>query len=165
MPDLAKIFSKPLISAFSARDLASDLSLKARSCLDPSVEWRRRDAPTVSDLASRFLTEYLPGKKRPTRESTIESYETILRRHVIPAFGSKLVEQVTTGDVERLQAEMRHIPYQANRTLAVLLQAFDGPAQRQLLRLGRVGLSEGQIVANLPPHHHHPSGPAPAFEH
>ena len=35
-----------------ARDLASNLSLKARSGLDPSVEWRRRDAPTVGDMLS-----------------------------------------------------------------------------------------------------------------
>ena len=108
-----------------AREFASSLSLKARAGLDPADEWRKREAPTVSDLASRFLQEYLPRKKRPTRESTVEGYETILRCHVIPVLGSKLVEQVTTGDVERLHAQMRKIPYQANRTLAVLLQAFD----------------------------------------
>lgn len=108
-----------------ARKLAADLLLQVRAGGDPSAAWRTRNAPTVADLAHRFLTDYLPSKKRPPRDSTVQYYETVLRIHVVPVLGDKLVAEVTAADIERLHNRMRSRPYMANRTLSVLQQAFD----------------------------------------
>lgn len=60
-----------------ARKLAADLLVHVKAGTDPGVAWEKRDVPTVTALAERFLTEYLPNKKRPPRASTIESYGLI----------------------------------------------------------------------------------------
>ncbi len=73
----------------------------------------------------RFLLEYLPSKKRPPRRKTIQDYESIVRCHVLPALGTKAVADVTRADIERLHQRLRTMPYQANRVLAVLHQAFN----------------------------------------
>jgi len=108
-----------------ARRLAADLLVQIRAGDDPAVAWRNRDAPTVADLAKRFLLDYLPSKKRPPRKSTIAYYKGILLLHVVPVLGDKLVAEVTAADLERLHTRMRSRPYIANRTLSVLQQAFD----------------------------------------
>ena len=54
-----------------ARALAANLRLEASAGGDPAAAWRPDKSPTMSDLAERFLREYLPTKKRPPRDSTI----------------------------------------------------------------------------------------------
>ena len=107
-----------------ARKIAAELLLQVKSGGDPSGAWSRSEAPTVFDLAEHFLTVYLPEKKRPPRESTIGSYESLFRCHVIPFLGSRPVDAVTSADVERLHSSMRAHPYVANRTVSLLQQAF-----------------------------------------
>ena len=108
-----------------ARKIARNLLFEVKSGSDPAEAWRPGDPPTVAALASRFLTEYLPNKKRPPRQSTIDFYETLFRCHVTPKLGKKRVEAVITRDLEKLHGAMRAKPYVANRTLSLLQQAFD----------------------------------------
>jgi integrase len=108
-----------------ARSMAVNLRLEVKAGGDPAAAWRPGESPTVSDLAERFLQEYLPTKKRPPRDSTIRYYETIFRCHVLPELGSAPVGTVTPTDVEKLHGAMRAKPYVANRTLSLLQQAFD----------------------------------------
>ena len=97
-----------------------------RAGADPAVARRATaESPTVSTLAARFLSEYLPGKKRPPRASTVAYYEILFRVHVTPALGEKRVDAVSTEDVEKLHAKMRKKPYIANRTLSLLQHAFN----------------------------------------
>ncbi len=113
------------LTAERARELATKLLLEIRSGRDPAAARRRGASPEVAELAERFLTEHLPGKKRPPRASTIANYELLFRCHVLPALGKKRVDAVTTADLERLHTAMRATPYVANRTLSLLQQAFD----------------------------------------
>ncbi|MFQ5529175.1 MAG: tyrosine-type recombinase/integrase [Gemmatimonadota bacterium] len=108
-----------------ARSMAANLRLEVKAGGDPSAAWRPGESPTVSDLSERFLQEYLPGKKRPPRDSTIRYYETLFRCHVLPELGTVAVGAVTPTDVEKLHGGMRAKPYVANRTLSLLQQAFD----------------------------------------
>jgi integrase len=81
-----------------------------------------REAPTVADMAERFLREHA----RPRRKaSTAYAYEQLLRTYVLPRFGRRKVADVTRADVAGLHAELSHVPYQANRSLAVLSKAFN----------------------------------------
>lgn len=113
------------IAPDEARTIAAEFLLKVKAGGDPADAWRLTEAPIIADLADRFLTDYLPKKKRPPRESTIYAYESLFRCHIVPAFDSKLVDSVTTADVGRLHGRMRATPYVANRTLSLLQQAFD----------------------------------------
>ena len=108
-----------------ARKIAVKLLLDVKSGGDPADAWRPGEAPTVSDLADRFLTEHLPNKKRPPRLATAEYYALLFRCHVLPKLGTKRVDAVTPRDLENLHNRMRSTPYVANRTLSLLQQAFD----------------------------------------
>lgn len=117
------------LNATEARGRAKRHLLEIANGIDPRLKRReaveRASGPTVADLKERFVEEYLPGKKCPPSRKTVQDYESIFRRHVIPALGTKLVADVTSADLERLHQRLRHLPYQANRVLAVLHQAFN----------------------------------------
>ena len=78
-------------------------------------------APTVRELAGRFVEEYVPARCKP---NSAQSYESSLRRHVLPRLGNRRVDEVTRGDVTALHHKMRAIPYAANRTLGILSAMF-----------------------------------------
>jgi integrase len=82
-----------------------------------------RALPTVNELADRFLAEHVVPKTRP---STAKTYKGHIRRHVRPTFGARKVTDVTTEDVERLQARLTKEcgPIGANRTLATVTTMF-----------------------------------------
>ncbi len=96
----------------TARKRAALLKLDVRAGTDPAVVWRACDGATVSDLAERFLEKYLPTKKRPPRESTVAYYETLFRCHVVPVFGRKRVDAVTSTDGP---SPLRHEVYSLHR--------------------------------------------------
>ncbi len=108
-----------------ARKLAAKLLVDVRSGDNPAIARRPSETPTVEELAERFLTEYLPFKKKPPRAKTVSYYESLFRCHVVPRLGGLKVDAVATSDVEKLHSEMRETPYIANRTLTVLQHAFD----------------------------------------
>ena len=50
---------------------------------------------TVAEYAQRFLRE----KEHDTKRRTLESYDSILRTHVLPVFGHRRLRSVSTADV------------------------------------------------------------------
>ena len=106
-----------------ARTLAAEKLLLIKAGNDPSRPPSDNGA-TVATLMERFLTEYLPSKKRAPRPRTIEDYERIVRRHILPKLGFRDIEAVTENDIDAVHQAMRKTPYQANRMLAVARQAF-----------------------------------------
>lgn len=109
-----------------ARKLAAKLLLQVQAGQDPAAAWTDTASPTMADLTTRFLTEYLPSKKRPPRPSTVTEYERLLRVQVVPRLGTKQVRDLTTQDIEHLHTTIgATTPYQANRILSILRQAFN----------------------------------------
>jgi integrase len=112
-----------------ARDLATQMLAKARAGIDPADERRaarraehdRRAAPTMNELAERYLTEHAEQKKRP---GSIRADKSLLKTIVLPALGRKRVADVTPADIERLHRAHRQSPYAANRALALLSKIF-----------------------------------------
>ena len=85
---------------------------------DPAAERREaREAPTVADLAERYMAEHARPKKRP---SSVRADASNLRLHVLPALGRKKVAVVTRADIADLHHAMRETPGAANRTLALI---------------------------------------------
>jgi integrase len=116
------IGSWPSWSVAAAREEAKRLRRDVDGGGDPVGEAQAmRDAPTVGDLAERFLAEHVV-RRRP---STQLAYRIVLRKYVLPALSRKKVAAVEFEDVERLHAAVsRQHPTQANRVLAVTAKMF-----------------------------------------
>src|SRR5579875_1233963 len=76
-----------------------------------------RAAPTVSELARRFLTEHAEAKRKPR---TAKEYRRLIEHVILPALGKRRVADVTRQDVAKLHHDKRATPIEANRALAVL---------------------------------------------
>ena len=117
----------------AARARAAEIITAARTGKDPAGrDLRMKDptgqdpresvaAPTMRELAGRFLEEYVPSRCKP---NTAHSYRGSLARHVLPRFGERQVADVTRSDVAALHHEMRAIPFAANHTLGILSVMF-----------------------------------------
>ncbi len=80
---------------------------------DPMAERHAEcGAPTVADLAERFLREYGRG----LRPKTLAEYESMCRIYVVPALGRIRLANLAREDVANLhQRVARERPYRANR--------------------------------------------------
>jgi integrase len=108
-----------------AREHAKDIKARIRSepGYDPLGEIEaEREAPTVEDLAKRFLKEHA-AKKRP---STQEQYQLSIDRYILPALKHRKVAEVDYADADGLHRKITDEvgPYQANRVLACMSKAF-----------------------------------------
>lgn len=105
-----------------ARAKAKKVLAQAQDGNDPAAERAEaRVAPTVAELAQRYLAQHAQAKKKP--RSAAEDARN-LRLHVLPAFGRKQVAAATRSDVSALHHAMRDTPVGANRTLALLSKMF-----------------------------------------
>src|SRR5260370_29561406 len=77
----------------------------------------RREAPTIAELAERFLAEHAEVKRK---SSTAAEYKRLLDKIILPALGKRKVADVTRADITKLHHAKRAAPYQANRVVAVL---------------------------------------------
>jgi integrase len=90
---------------------------------DPAADKiARREAPTMGELAQRFLAEHADAKRKTT---TADEYRRLLNKIILPALSSRKVADVTRADVSKLHHVTRAAPYQANRVLAVLSKMFN----------------------------------------
>jgi integrase len=117
-----------------ARKLARDrLGAVARG-EDPAEEIRmRRRAFTVAALCDRFLTEHVAHRCKPSTEG---EYRRSVELFIKPRLGSFKLPDVKWPDILQLYDELRHIPYQANRTYGVLSSMFTFAEERGLLPPG-----------------------------
>jgi len=90
---------------------------------DPAADHAsRRGAPSVADLAQRFLSEHVGAKRK---ERTAFEYRRLLEKSVLPVLGKRKAADVTRVDIGRLHSNLKGTPYQANRVLAVLRKMFN----------------------------------------
>lgn len=79
-----------------------------------------RGGMTVQELGVKFLDDVDRRRKR----TTAREYRRLWEKHVVPAFGSKLITEVSCGDVRKLHGSLRKTPYVANRVVARLTTFF-----------------------------------------
>lgn len=60
--------------------------------------------PTLKEFASRFLEGYVRANQH--KPSGIAAKEAILRLHLLPRFGGRRLDEITTEDVQRLKAAL-----------------------------------------------------------
>lgn len=81
-----------------------------------------RSAPTVADLASRYLVEHSEPKKKLV---SVRKDRFLVDRYILPALGRYKIESVTRAQVAKLHHSLRDIPYQGNRVLEVVRKMFN----------------------------------------
>jgi integrase len=107
----------------TARDEAKRLLGLVAHGVDPAADkMARKQAPTMAELAERFLAEHVEAKRKA---STAIEYRRLLDKIILPALGKRKVADVTRADVTKLHHANRAAPYQANRVLAVLSKLFN----------------------------------------
>jgi integrase len=101
---------------------------------DPAaLKAAERRASTLRELAEIYLAEHVDAKRKP---KTATHYRSILEKVVLPEFGSRRAEHVTTSDLAKLHARMRKRPYQANHMLAVVGALYTFAGKRKLIAAG-----------------------------
>jgi len=105
-----------------AREEAKRLKREVDGGGDPAGEREdSRAAPTMADLAARFIADYVP-RKRPTTQRV---YRQQIAADILPAFGKMKVAAVTHADVDSFHRGMSaRAPTAANRVLAVVSRMF-----------------------------------------
>ena len=110
------------ITAEQARTKALYYFSRVQQGDDPvAEEVALRRAPTMADLAERYMAEHALVKKKP---GSIRPDAYNLRCHVLPALGTRKVAAVTRADIASLHHAMRETPGAANRVLALLSKMF-----------------------------------------
>ncbi|MGO9607825.1 MAG: tyrosine-type recombinase/integrase [Candidatus Binataceae bacterium] len=108
----------PAWTATAARAEALKLRGNIAKGIDPLAEKaEQRAAPTVAELAERYIEEHAIPHKRP---SSVRNDKGMLEKHIKPELGNLKVAAVGRTDIERLHRKLRSHPYQANRVLALL---------------------------------------------
>ena len=79
-------------------------------------------APTVADLAQRYLVEHVEVWCKPR---TVESCRWLVRKFVLPDLGTLTIDEVEREHIAALHFKHRDTPYQANRILEVVRKMFN----------------------------------------
>jgi integrase len=91
-----------------------------------------RTGATFADAAAEYL-RYI-GEDRVRKASTVEDYRSIIRVHLLPAFGDSALESITVGDVEAFQARLAKRVHNGRpitpRTRNKILNVLHGVFQR-----------------------------------
>jgi Arm domain-containing DNA-binding protein/integrase-like protein len=76
-----------------------------------------RGAPTVAELADRFMAEHIEPKRK---SGTARHYGDILDRIVKPTLGSMKADKLSRQQVGKFHSSLADTPFQANRVLAIV---------------------------------------------
>lgn len=100
---------------------------------DPIADRRvAREIRTFRDVTEEFMRLRVAAKRKPR---TGETYDGLLRNHILPAIGRKRVVDVRRGDVARLHARLSDAPGAANRAVAVISAIWNWAARRDEVAL------------------------------
>jgi len=112
-----------VLTCEQARNRAITIIAATKNGEDPAA---RRDADrraiTVKELADRFDKEHIAIRLKP---STAKGYRRMLERVIVPALGRHRVTEVTRADVAKIHHDLRHIRYDANRSLEIISKMFN----------------------------------------
>ena len=76
----------------------------------------------MKGLGERFLQEHVALRCKATTQA---EYKRSAELFINPKLGTRKVTDIERKDIAELHQELRHIPYQANRTLGVLSKMFN----------------------------------------
>jgi integrase len=110
-------------TAEEARSIARQLLGRVAVGQNPAADKRASSSVArMNGALDAFFSDHVAAKLKP---ATASEYATIARLYIRPTMGKSLATEVTRSDVAHLHLSMRHHPYQANRTLALLSKFFN----------------------------------------
>jgi integrase len=107
----------PWTPELARREAARILTLVDGGADPMATKSAARTAPTVRELAERFMREHVDAKRKQT---TAKLYRGLLDKMILPALGSRAVADVTRADVTALHHRHRTTPVHANRMLLLI---------------------------------------------
>ena len=90
----------------------------------PAVQAEPEPAPdpTVADLAERYQREYVEMHCKP---ATVSHYRLMLRKHIVPALGERVVADVEHKDILAFHNKLHRMPTVANRAADILVKMYN----------------------------------------
>lgn len=114
-----------------ARSEAKKLLGLAEQGVDIAVQRRQaRAMRTFAQISAEFMELHVGPKRKPR---TYDGYQTMLKRHVIPAIGSKRICAVSRGDIVKLHAQLSATPGAANRVVELISAVWNWAAKRDIV--------------------------------
>jgi integrase len=119
-PDEARIEAKKLLGVVAAGT-------------DPIAERRKeRNVPLFREVAEAYMRVHIKAKRKAR---TLDSYETLLRLHILPVIGSIPITELRRVHVSKMHVSASH-PGAANRSLTVVSAIWNwAAAERDDLEL------------------------------
>ena len=111
----------PNFSVADARKKAAEVIARIKTG-QPPVPPEPAPDPTVADLAERYQREHVAMRCKPL---TVSHYRLMLRKHIVPAFGERLVADVEYKDILAFHNSLHHMPTVANRAADILVKMFN----------------------------------------
>jgi integrase len=106
------------LTAEEARKLARRALADVDHGADPAeARDAARRAPTLADLAARYLDQHATAKKKLR---SVTEDRRLLAKIILPALGARKVADLSRADVIKLHHGLRGTPYQANRVAALV---------------------------------------------
>ena len=120
------------LTADEARSEAKKLLGLAEGGYDPiAAREAARSAQTLREVSDDYMRLHVRPKKKPR---TADEYETLLKRHVLPALGPKRLKDLRRADVARLHSSVsRAAPVAANRALSLISSLWNWAARQDLV--------------------------------
>ncbi len=105
-----------------AREIAHEAAVAVAKGNDPVASKRSyREAPTVSQLLERYLSDHVIPHNA---ESTQKDIRVVIAKKLVPAVGNIKVNDLTRADVAKLHNAMKDTPRRANYVLAIFSKAL-----------------------------------------
>jgi integrase len=116
----------------TARKEAERLRQEIDRGIDPLAKRQaEREAPTVGELADRYLAEHAEALRRDESGELVPKKRTgaadrkMIDRHIRPRLGTRKVKDIRFADIDRLHREIsKTAPYVANRVASLLSKMF-----------------------------------------
>jgi integrase len=111
-----------------ARSQAKTILGAVETGVDPIAERRAaRAARTFGEIADDFMRLHVAAKRKGRTHRT---YEVLLWRHLLPAFGSSRMADIRRVDVARMHSRTSEAPGAANRAVALFSAIWNWAARR-----------------------------------
>ena len=112
-----------VITSEQARAKATQMIARIKAGEDPDPDASKpAPAPTVAELAERYLTEHVQVRCKPR---SVEACRWLVKKFVVPDLGKMAIDAVDREHIAALHHKHRNTPYQANRILKVVKKMFN----------------------------------------
>ena len=133
-PKRIKVGRHGVLNCDEARQRAALIIARIKGGEDPVPEPLAVSGPTVAEVVERFRKDHIAVRLKP---SSAQRLESVIRWHILPAFGNRPMAGIERTEVLALHQRMSGTPNQANRVLRTLSLMYTLSQDWGLLPAGR----------------------------